>query len=124
MMMIRIVKQRADIKLTLNPDTNVPSDLPTWNRSLKVRLTVLDDDAPELSVSAISTSIIEADNVSANFKVSAEISPNKEVTVRYHLTDSGDFIAKTDTGIGKTIELDFRGGKWSQRSDDSANQHH
>ena len=63
----------ADIKLTLNADTMSPATYQLGTIT-EGTLTVLDDDAPELSVSAISASIIEADNVTANFKVSAAIS--------------------------------------------------
>ena len=69
------------------------------------RITVWDDDAPELKVTA-GNSITEADNISANFVISAEVSPNDFVMVRYTLAESEDFI--DNEGADKVAHLDFR----------------
>ena len=71
-------------------------------------ITVWDDDAPELDIKALTPTITEANGVMANFEFSAEVSPNEEVTIRYNLVDSHDFISIE--GSEKTSKLDFRGG--------------
>ena len=68
-------------------------------------ITVFDDDAPELKVSTETPTLTEAPNLTANFKVSAEISPNKSITLLYDLTETGDFI--DSEGNDKSISLDF-----------------
>ena len=71
-------------------------------------ITVWDDDAPELDIKALTPTITEADGVMANFEISAEVSPNEQVTVRYNLEDSHDFISNEGTELEAV--LDFRGG--------------
>ena len=93
----------SDIKLTLNANSltfNVGS-------TTEGIITVWDDDAPELEITA-GESVIEGDNVFANFVVSAEVSPNDNVLVRYDLAESHSFIA--NEGTGKTSLLDFSNG--------------
>ena len=91
----------AKIKLTLNPK---PTTYLLGSR-FEGGITVLDDDAPELKIRP-GNPVIEANNVNADFVVSAEISPNKQVNVRYDLAESHDFI-RTE-GTGQSVELDFR----------------
>ena len=68
-------------------------------------MTILDDDAPELSI-APGDAVVEADNVTADFVVSAKVSPNDQITVTYTLEESHDFISTEGTGV--TANLDFR----------------
>ena len=75
-------------------------------------ITVFDDDAPELRVSAVNSTITEADNVTANFLISAKFSPHRELDVRYNLTESQDFINLD--GNGQAL-LDFTTGKTEAR---------
>ena len=99
----------GDIKLNLNPNSGVY----ILGSVTEGVLTILDDDAPELEITA-GDPVAEGENVFANFVVSAEVSPNKEVTVRYELeestVESGDFVASDQEGDDKTANLDFRNG--------------
>ena len=94
----------GDIKLTLNASSTVYRLGPTTEGSI----TIWDDDAPELKISAVAPMITEADNVSAQFLISTEVSPNDTVTVRFDLVESQDFI--TAEGTDKTEDLNFSGG--------------
>ena len=97
----------ADIQLTLNAH---PTDSDTYRLGSTTTgvITVYDDDAPELSISAVTPTITEGANVTADFLVSAVVSPNKMITVRYDLAESQDFI--DNEGTDKTEILDFSGG--------------
>ena len=65
-------------------------------------ISIWDDDAPELKITA-GLPITETVGVKANFVVSAEVSPNENVTVRYDLTESGDFIDSEGTSKIQTL---------------------
>ena len=93
----------GNIKLRLNAKP------PTYllGSSVEGTITVLDDDAPELKVRT-GGPIVEGLNVTADFIISAEISPNKMITLRYDLVESHNFISIE--GTGKTEQLDFRNG--------------
>ena len=69
--------------------------------------TIYDDDAPTMKLTA-GSSVTEADNVTADFNVATKFSPNRQITVRYNLTESHDFILPATEGSGKTAVLDFR----------------
>ena len=97
----------GDIKLTLNVNPLIYR-LDTISESV---ITVKDDDAPVLKIAAGET-VIEADNATANFTVSAEISPNDYVTVRFDLAESGNFI--NNEGTGKSRSLKFH--QWCPQS--------
>ena len=90
----------SDIKLALNTKPTVYR-LGTVSEGI---ITILDDDAPELKISA-GTTLTESDNLTADFKISAEVSPNKIITVRYDLAETSDFIE--DEATGKNESLDF-----------------
>ena len=72
-------------------------------------ITIYDNDAPELRISAVNPTITEAGEASADFMITAQISPYKNVTVRYNLAESLNFI--TNEGTSKTETLDFTNGK-------------
>ena len=107
------------IKLTINNDTNdgvidykiVASDQNSEVNTENI-ITVFDDDAPELRVSAVNSTITEADNVTANFLISAKFSPHRELEVRYNLSESQDFISLD--GNGQAL-LDLTNGKTEAR---------
>ena len=69
----------------------------------------MDDDAPELEITA-GDRVFESDGVFANFMISAEVSPNEEVRIRYNLTESHNFVGTENEGNGITKQLDFSGG--------------
>ena len=50
-------------------------------------ITVWDNNAPELKITAGSP-VTEADNLSASFEISAEVSPDDSITVHYNLAES------------------------------------
>ena len=93
----------GEIKLTLNLDPDSVKTYQLGSTTIGI-ITILDDDAPELSISA-GDEVTEADGVTADFVISAKVSPNKEVKVRYDLAESGDFIIDED--IGKSETFDF-----------------
>ena len=71
----------------------------------RATMTIYDDNAPELSIANPASGITEGRFV--NFPVTAKISPEKVITVRYRIDQPGtgyDFVAST--GI-KTTTLDF-----------------
>ena len=95
----------GDIKLALNANPT------TYQRGSVVEgvITIFDDEAPELKITAGSP-VTETDNATADFTISARISPDDEITVYYNAVESQDFIASEDKGNGKTAELDFSDG--------------
>ena len=99
----------GNIKLTLNtdPDLNKTYQL---GSATEGKVTIWDDDAPELNVSAIESAITEGDNVSAEFLISAMASANRIITVRYSIKkrNTGNFF--NDDGSIKKTNLDFRNG--------------
>ena len=85
------------------------------NRSAKI--TVYDDDAPELSI-ADGAAVTEGTDSEALFPVTAKASPNRTIVVQYKVEQPGtgyDFVAVTDTTIPTpewpTARLDFTTGK-------------
>ena len=94
----------GQIKLTLNTDT---AQTTTYNLGTTTvgYITVWDDDAPELTISAATPTILEADNLTADFTVSTEVSNSQNITVRYNLTESLDYI--DSEGLEKEVSLNF-----------------
>ena len=102
----------GDIKLTLNVD---PDSAKTYRLGSETEgvITIWDDDAPELEING-GESVTEAVNAVATFTVSAEVSPNKPVTIFYTVSedvigDAGFLLTATEGN--KSRELDFRSGK-------------
>ena len=93
----------GDIKLTLNASAQVYR----LGSTTEGVITIWDNDAPELKVTA-GEPVAEAENAVANFIISAEVSPNDFVNVQYDLAESQDFI--DNEGTGKTARLDFSNG--------------
>ena len=91
----------GDIKLTLNASSAAAYRLGSTTAGV---LTVWDDDAPELKITA-GDPVAEAEGAVANFVISAEVSPDDSIMVRYDLAESQNFIA--NEGTGKTTSLDF-----------------
>ena len=100
------------IKLTLNLDPDL-ADTYRLGETTEGIITVWDDDAPELKISRTSEQVDES--ATADFVISAEVSPNKSVAVRYDLAESGtvidNSIEENRAGRGKVVELDYSGGK-------------
>ena len=98
----------GDIMVTLNADPD-PIDEYRLGIDLIGVITVLDDNAPELSISAVGP-VTEADNAVARFMVTAEVSPNKPVRVYYLVSETssgdGDFIVPLEEGNQDEL-LDF-----------------
>ena len=99
------IEANGSITLTLKPDNADPftytlASSPNDTASVNV----IDDDAPILKIAA-GDPVIEAENATANFVISAATSPNVQITVRYDLAESHDFI--TNEGTDKTADLDF-----------------
>ena len=104
----------GDIKLTLNADPKL-ADTYQLGENREGFITILDDDAPELQISAVSESVEEknpTENVTANFNISAKVSPNRSITIYYNLAVFGDVIDNNtiSTGTGKSAEFDFSRG--------------
>ena len=97
----------GNIKLTLNTD-------PVLDKTYQLgsvtegKITIWDDDAPELSISAVESAITEGENISAEFLISAKASANKMVTIRFGLGKRGNFFEDAETT--KTMMLDFSNG--------------
>ena len=103
----------GDIKLTLNADSDTVKTYQLGENSEGV-ITILDDDAPELSIVSVNESIDEADNVFAEFRISARVSPDDNVKIYYDLVETGSVLKNNDilnTGTRKTVELDFTNEK-------------
>ena len=100
----QIGEPTGQIKLTLNTDT---AQTTTYQLGTTTEgyITVFDDDAPELKVTAVTPVIYEGVNLTAGFKVSSEVRPTNNITVRYDLTESFDYIAVE--GLEKTISLNL-----------------
>ena len=94
----------GSIKLVLNTKTTVYR----LGSTTEGRLTIWDNEAPELRVRVDTESITEGMGVSANFVIETDVSPSDHLNVRYDLTETGDFI--NIEGIGKTDRLDFTNG--------------
>ena len=99
----------GEIALTLNNDTQSPKtyDLGSTTRG---KISVYDDDLPLLSIASITSSITEADNVTADFEVSSISSVNRYIPVRYQIS-SNSFV--DDDGTIKEVYLDFSNGATS-----------
>ena len=73
---------------------------------------IRDDETPELTVIS-GDHVVEAENATADFVISAQISPNRNITIKYNLTESHNFI-KTDfiknDGKNMLANLDFTEG--------------
>ena len=91
----------GDIKVTLNAKPMIYR----LASSIEGVMTVWDNDAPELKISAVTETITEAVGANANFKISAEVSPNEAVTIHYDLAESQNFI--DNEGTDKSYNLDF-----------------
>ena len=91
------------IKVTLNPD-QAPAEYQLGSDTEGL-LTILDDDVPELKISADSTQLIEGDNVTADFTISTEVATSSNITVQYNLTESGDYI--DNEGSNKTAIINL-----------------
>ena len=118
LLMIVLVKSTGIIKLTVYPDMDaeinykiIAADGETEINTVN-RITIFDNDAPELSVNAVNPTITEADNVTADFLITTQFSPHRELEVRYNLTESHNFIDFEGTG---ETELDFTNGKTEAR---------
>ena len=74
--------------------------------------TIWDDDAPELKIldgkAAVEGS--PGSSVTADFIVMAEVIPNRTITVQYNITESEDFVASANEGMGKTASIIFGPG--------------
>ena len=98
----------GDIKLILNSDPNTANTYQLGETTEGV-ITILDDDAPELRITA-GSSVTEGESDFVEFTIFAKVSPNKPVTIYYDLAESGDVINdEISAGRGITAELDFTG---------------
>ena len=86
--------------MTLNPS---PATYRLGSTTESV-ITVWDNETPALKITA-GNPVAEAVGATADFVISAEVSPNDTVTVQYDLAESEDFIA--NEGADKTVDLDF-----------------
>ena len=90
-------EEHGTVTVTLTADTATPIKytLPAAS-SNTATMNIINDDVPELSVAVESTNstIVEGDNVTANFMISTDVSPNKEITVRYNLAETSDLLLK------------------------------
>ena len=104
----------GDIKVTLNADPDFAQSY-RLGSVVEGKATILDDDAPELSIVGRGP-VTEAVDAVATFVVSAKVSPNKLVTIYYDVSDvasgSGDFLVSGEEGEKGRV-LDFRSGKTS-----------
>ena len=77
--------------------------------------TIWDDDAPVISIANAPNST-ELPKTELQFPISAQVSPNKSISIYYTLIESigsgvGDFIASGDEGTGKSQSIDFSVGR-------------
>ena len=95
----------GNIKLTLNVDPD-PAKTYRLGTTTEGVITILDDDAPELSIAGAGE-VSETTGAMATFTVSARVSPNDSINVYYTVTESsagdGDFIATGDEGDQDTM---------------------
>ena len=102
---IREVTGQVEVVLNNPVSTTSISQFYQVGSQSSARVTIWDDDAPELSIANPASGITEGRFVS--FPVTAKVSPNKVITVRYRIDQPGtgyDFVSRT--GI-KTTTLDF-----------------
>ena len=106
-----IRESTGQIKVTLLSDTEDPVNyIVASNGTQEAIGTIYDDDAPELSITAKTPNVTESGNTSAIFEISAKVSPNKQVSIKYDLIESGNFI--TGEGTDLTLQnLDFSSNK-------------
>ena len=104
-----IKEASGEIQLTLNSDPAFPASTYLVGDVTSVTATILDDDAPELSITA-GPPVTEGPNIAAIFNVTALSSPNRLIRVKFDVsqrsTGAGNFIASTGT---RYIDLDFSG---------------
>ena len=101
----------GDIKLTLNAKPTTYQ----IGSTAEGTITILDDEAPEVTISANYPTITEAANTEAIFTVSAQVSPTNTYTLYYNVSvsteqNAGDFILATNLG-DKFKVIDLTGGK-------------
>ena len=103
-----IAEESGKIKLRIQHDVDI---VKSYQRGTVTEgeIKILDDDVPELTITG-QNSVTEDDNETVDYLISAVFSPNSNITVRYNLSESSDFIASTEEGTGKTETLDFRNG--------------
>ena len=96
------------IKLTLNANTAIYQ----LGSTTEGKITIYDDDAPELKIEG-GDSVLGAAGAVAKYTVSAAVSPNKQITIYYTVSESsegdGSFLASTETGP-KNKTLNFSSG--------------
>ena len=101
----------GDIKLSLNAN---PTTYQIGSIS-EGTISILDDDAPEITLSANFPTVTEAEDAEVIYTVSAQVSPRNTYSLHYNVSVSddpnvGDFIDSTNLGDdSKTIDL--TGGK-------------
>ena len=92
-----IGESTADIQVTLNPD---PKPAKTYRIGATTigTMTILDDDAPELSISA-GTPVTERDNLQVMFTILAKVQPENATVAIDYTPESDDFLAAGVSGV-------------------------
>ena len=86
----------ADIQVTLNSDPN-PAKTYRLGTTTNGGMTIFDDDAPELSISA-GTPVTEGDNVQVTFMILAKVLPENATVAIDYTPESVDYLATVVSG--------------------------
>ena len=105
-----------DVVVTLNAPTELARATYKLGTETSGRIVVLDDEKPVMKIRAISTNLIEADNVTADFEIYSVASPNKLLPLKFFVTpnsfaDLSNFVVNDLGSITK--DLDFTNDKTS-----------
>ncbi len=102
----------GNIMVTLLDQENVYRTYQVGTDDYSAMATILDNEAPELKISG-GGSVIEGDpgaNITADFVVSAEIIPNRTISVKYNITETKDFVTSANETPGQIAVLIFQPG--------------
>ena len=102
----------GEIEVVLNsPAANTPIDQ-SYNVGSpnRAKMTIYDNDVPELSITDAVSSVTEGQNSIARFPVTASYGVNKKINVRYFVSQPGTGYNYIVGNSLKTAELDFTSG--------------
>ena len=114
-----LTEATGEIEVVLHdPAANTAGDqLYTVGSQSSAKMKIYDDNAPELSI-ADAAAIVEGTDSEAVFPITAKVSPNRTLAVRYTVSQPGsghEFVSETDTSAPveewPIVILDFSSGK-------------
>ena len=104
----------ANETFTVNFVSATNADLSSFARRRFITVKILNDDPPELSISAVNPSIKEGANVTADFEVTLNAIPSELLTIHY-LPESTFFLPD---GISGNPQMTVQPLRFTQESDD------